>query len=122
MALEAGLNRIAGLCVEVPLLTENSDETNKYTLRPKITFRHAVLTTVVLSGLTKGVMYTEPNVVFLQPPVAPLQQNQPHRSMVFAMNNALAEQPSSCADVANKYDGTGLRGQQIDQSERLFDL
>merc|ERR1719291_983014 len=80
--------------------------------------RHAVLTTVVASGLTQGVLYCEPSVVFLRPLVAAFRERlgAGRIQAVFAPDGALPPGESAHAEApgGSAADADGDRDLDID--------
>lgn len=73
--------------------------------RDRALHRHAVLTTLVLSGLSRGILYCELTADFLRPPVAAFQQQLvDHRAVVFAQRGGRSIGDAACSVTNNDRD------------------
>lgn len=114
-------------CVVVPPVAQTDDDDERLVealdsetvdARGSAIHRHAVLTTVVASGLTQGVLYCEPSVVFLRPPVAAFRERlgAGRIQAVFAPDGALPDGQSARQDApgGSAADAGGERDLEID--------
>jgi len=65
--------------------------------------KHVVLTVSLLSGRSEGILFTDPDVVYLKPPLDEIRSYGTDLDMIFSTNNALTRGAQHCSDVAKSY-------------------
>lgn len=122
-------------CVDFPLREElASSDTSPWGTAgyaEAVVLKHAILTITLLSGFSEGVLFTDPDIVYLKPPLQELRLYARDMDMVFSTNNALASGAQTCDEVAEKYEGAdagigsltvGRKGAHIDINTGLIYL
>jgi len=92
------------ICVEVPHVQPAENLSVPFTELEIQTFKHAIMTTVIVSGLSQGVLYAAADTVFVQAPMQFFKRDYPGSHMVVTANNVMKENPETCTDVADKYE------------------
>lgn len=92
------------ICVEVPHMQPAENLSVPFSELEIQTFKHAIVTTVIVSGLSQGVLYAAADTVFVQAPMQFFKRDYPGSHMVVTANNVMKANPESCTDVADKYE------------------
>jgi len=92
------------ICVEVPHVQPAESLGEVFSELEIQTFKHAIVTTVIVSGLSQGVLYAAADTVFVQAPMQFFKRDYPGAHIVVTANNVMKAIPESCTDVADKYE------------------
>merc|ERR1719356_1507425 len=112
------------VCIEFPVrfkvgTTETSQGPVKYSEVARL--KHAVRTVALMSGLSEGVLFADPDVVFLKKPVSVFQLFSVHKDVTLAGNNAAREGAAACEEVADRYGAPGPAQLSIGREDRRFE-
>merc|ERR1719401_2178397 len=89
----------------------------------QVVFRkHVVLTAIAVSNISKGVIYTDPDIVYLDSPVGPLARLAEVNDITFSPNNMLELDAKSVEDIAEVYETRGMESIVLGPHRRRADI